>query len=125
VGALKTMREALAADLTVLGVPAAAAWPIEIAAPCVFVTPALAGEYVTPGPNFGGEYTVFVDVVIMVEHAAIEIALVALEDLLELALVHTADWALRAVDPPAPTTITDNGAQYLATVLHLSKSVRI
>jgi hypothetical protein len=125
---LRQLRETLAADLAEAGVTVTitAAWPApDLQVPCMFVAPPLSGSYVTPGPNFGSGFTVRVDVVMLVEHASAEASLAALEELIEAALINTADWALEGVDAPAPTAVTDGGGEYLAAVLHLSKSVTI
>lgn len=118
------LRAALVADLAVLGVPIAPSWPEVLSPPCGFITPPLAAEYVAQGPMFG-EYTISIDLVLMVEHADANEALIALEVLVEDALRNTADWTLTGVDAPAPTTVIENGADYLASVIHMSKPVRM
>ncbi|HLL68813.1 MAG TPA: hypothetical protein VK453_24330 [Micromonosporaceae bacterium] len=123
--AIKVLRETLAGELAdALGVPVDPAWPVQINPPCAFLTPSAGSSYVVAGKNFG-EYTVAVDVVLMVEHGAVEDALVALEALVEVALVNSADWVLDGVDSPAPTSVTESGAEYLASVMHLRKFVQL
>lgn len=122
-GALANQRNALVADLAALGVPIHAAWPSAVAVPCVFVTPPIGGDYITPGPQFGGVYTVAVDLVILVEHGPAADAFAALEDLIEAALANTVDWTLVGVDPPSPISVSESGAEYLGTAIHLSKPV--
>lgn len=124
-GALKVQRDTLVADLAPLGIPVHAAWPDAVVVPCAFITPPLGGGYIVAGPQFAGTYTVSVDVVILVGHADAADAFAALEDLIELTLVNTIDWTLTGVDPPSPVTVTENGAEYLGTVVHLSKPTRI
>jgi hypothetical protein len=68
---------------------------------------------------------VYVDLVILVEHSTAEDGFAALEALVELALLHTMDWALSGVDSPSPITVTESGAEYLGTVLHLRKTARL
>lgn len=118
------LRNALVADLAVLGVPIAPSWPDVLSPPCGFITPPLSDEYVRQGPMFG-EYTISMDLVLMVEHSDAAQALTALESLVEDALRNTADWTLTGVDAPAPTTAIEGGADYLASVIHLSKPTRM
>lgn len=118
------LRNALVADLAVLGVPISASWPDVLSPPCGFITPPLTAEYVRQGPMFG-EYTISMDLVLMVEHSDAAAALLALEDLVENALRNTADWTLTSVDAPGPTTAIEGGADYLASVIHLSKPARL
>lgn len=118
------LREQLAADLTALGVPVFASWPDQIALPCVYIMPPLGSVYVAAGPNFR-EYTVYTDVVILTDHADVVASLATLEGLLELAIVNSMDWTFGGVEPPAPITVTESGADYLGTVLHLSKPVNL
>jgi hypothetical protein len=124
VGAFSDLRDTLAADLAALDVPVHPAWPDTLVVPCVFLTPPLGGEYVTAGPTFGG-YTMAVDVVILVGHAQAGTAFAALEHLIETVLINTVDWSLDGVDSPSPISVTDGGAEYLGTVIHLSKTTRL
>jgi hypothetical protein len=71
-----------------------------------------------------GEYTVLIDVVILADHDDVVESLEVVETLLEQAIINSADWTFLSVEPPAPITVTDSGADYLGTVLHLSKPVR-
>lgn len=121
---LKPLREALVNDLSALGVPVYATWPTQINLPCVYVLPPLSAAYVTAGTNFG-EFTAYLDVAIIADHEPVGAALETVEELVELTLVHTADWMLDAVEPPAPITVTDSGAEYLGALVHLSKFVRL
>jgi len=114
------MRDELAADLAVLGVPIFSSWPTSINLPCVYVMPPLGSVFVSAGPNFR-EYTAHVDVAILADHEDVEAALETIETLLEAAIVNSMDWVLGGVEPPAPITVTDSGAEYLGTVMHLSK----
>jgi hypothetical protein len=124
VSVFQDLREQLAADLTALGVPVFASWPDQIALPCVYIMPPLGSVYVAAGPNFR-EYTVYTDVVILTDHADVVASLATLEGLLELAIVNSMDWTFGGVEPPAPITVTESGADYLGTVLHLSKPVNL
>lgn len=116
------LRDALVDDLPELSITAS--WPETLNPPCAFITPPLTDEYVRQGPMFG-EHTVALDLVLLVAHDDAGPALAALEAMLEYALSQTADWTLTGVDAPAPTTVSENGAEYLASVIHLSKPVRI
>ncbi len=118
------LRATLVADLAPLGVPVAAAWPDTLDPPCAFVAPPLADTYVLPGPNFT-EFTVAIDLIILVGHDDADASLAALDELIQLALVNTADWTLLGVDAPSPATVAEGGAEYLATAIHLSKPVRL
>lgn len=122
---LKALREALVADLSALGVPVYATWPTQINPPCVYVLPPISAAYITAGPNFGGEFIAHLDVAILAAHEPAGAALETVEELLELALIHTADWLLDAAEPPAPITVTDSGAEYLGALVHLSQPVRL
>jgi hypothetical protein len=119
-GVLTALRATLADDLAVLGIPVYAAWPTDLGVTCAFVAPTTTGEYVTSGPNFG-EWTALVDVVILAEHAPADEALASLEDLLETALINTADWRLRYCEPIGPITVTEEGSPYLGVVIHLAR----
>jgi hypothetical protein len=125
VSVLKALREALVSDLAALNVPVYATWPTQIDPPCLYVLPPLSAAYLTAGPNFGGEFTASLDVAIIAAHEPAGAALETVEELLELTLINTADWLLDAVEPPAPITVTDSGAEYLGALVHLSKSVRL
>lgn len=114
------LRAALVADLPDLHVQPA--WPMVLTPPCAFITPPLAETYVSRGPTFG-EHTVALDLLLLVAHDDADLALAALETMVEYALINTADWTLTGVDAPAPTSVTENGAEYLASVIHLSKPV--
>jgi hypothetical protein len=119
------LRAALAAELTPpMGVDVHPAWPDVLQPPCAFLAPPLADDYAKRGPNFG-EHTIALDLVILVDHGEAAAALTALEELIEAALVNTADWALTGVESPAPTTVTESGAEYLACVIHLSRAVQL
>jgi hypothetical protein len=118
------LRVQLTTDLAVLGVPVFASWPDQIALPCVYVMPPLGSVYIAAGPNFR-EYLVHIDVAILADHADVVESLETLEDLIELAIVNSMDWVLAGVEPPAPITVTESGADYLGTVLHLSKPVTL
>lgn len=116
------LRDALVDDLPELNI--SAAWPATLNPPCGFIAPPLTDEYVRQGPAFG-EHTIALDLVLLVPHDDAATALAALELMVEYALSQTADWTLTGVDAPAPTTVSDGGAEYLASVIHLSKPVRI
>jgi len=116
------LRDALVDDLPELNV--SPSWPDTLTPPCAFITPPLSDEYVKQGPMFG-EHTIALDLVLLVAHNDAATALGALETMVEYALSQTADWTLTSVDAPAPTTVSENGAEYLASVIHLSKPVRI
>jgi hypothetical protein len=121
--AFSDLRASLAADLAGMAATVTASWPEEIDPPCAFITPPIGGDYVRRGPTFR-EHTIVVDLVLLVEHGNANNALDQLEGLVQYALVNTAaDWALEGVEPPAPTTVVEGGAEYLASVIHLSKPV--
>jgi hypothetical protein len=124
VSAFSDLRTTLADDLAELGVTVSPSWPTTLNPPCAFITPPLTDDYAKQGPNFG-EHTIALDLVLLVDHDDAESALSVLESLIAAALVHTADWTLTGVDAPAPTTVSENGAEYLASVIHLSKPVRM
>jgi hypothetical protein len=124
VSVLRDLRVRLATDLAPLGVPVFAAWPDTIVLPCVYVLPPLGSIYVAAGPCLG-EYTVYIDVAILADHAKAPESLESLEDLLELAIKNSMDWAFNGVEPFAPITVTESGAEYLGTVMHLSKPVHL
>lgn len=124
----RDLRVQLAADLTDgltgLGATAFASWPDSITLPCLYVIPPLGNVYIAAGPNFR-EYTVHADVVLLADHADVVESLETLETLLEAAITHSMDWTFGGVEPPAPITVTESGADYLGTVLHLSKPVHL
>jgi hypothetical protein len=101
-----------------------ASWPDTIRTPCIFLTPPLIEDYVRRGPNFG-EHTVGMDIVIAVDENQPVDALTELERLLVIVLKNTADWQLVGVDSPAPTTVVENGLEYLACVVHLNKPAQL
>jgi hypothetical protein len=122
------MREGLATELEgvpdLAGVHVSSSWPETIETPCVFLTPPLVDDYVRRGPTFG-EHTVGLDILIAVDDDSAVVALAELERLLAVIIKYTADWNLLGVDSPAPTTVVENGAEYLACVVHLSKPTRL
>lgn len=122
--AFKDMRDELAADLEVLEVSVFSSWPQRITLPCVYVMPPLGSVYISAGPSFG-EYTVHADVAVLVDHDDVNEALETLETLLEGVIKNSMDWAFGGVEPPAPITVTESGADYLGAVLHLSKPIRL
>jgi hypothetical protein len=117
-------RTQLAADLSALGVTVHPSWPTALDPPCAFITPPISDQYLRAGQTFG-EYILSLDLVLLVEHADAADALATLEGLIETAVIHTADWMLSGVDAPAPTAVAENGAEYLAAAIHLSKPVRL
>lgn len=121
---IKALRDALASDLSPLGVTIHPAWPIDFEPPCAFVTAPLTASYVEAGPTFG-TYTVNVDVVLLVPHSTADAGLDAIEALVESTLLNTVDWRCLGVDTPAPITVVETGAEYLGTVVHLSKQTII
>jgi hypothetical protein len=120
--AFSDLRQSLIDDLPDLAV--SPAWPEVLSPPCAFIAPPLAETYVQRGPNFG-QFTIALDLYLLTPHADPADSLTQLEAMLSYALVNTADWTLVAVDAPAPTVVTESGAEYLATIVHLSKPVRI
>lgn len=120
--AFSDLRVRLVADLPELNV--SPAWPETLLPPCGFVIPPVAGEYVVPGPMFG-EHTISLDLVLLVAHGDVNTSLMELESMIEYALINTADWTVTGVDGPAPTSVSEQGADYLASVVHLSQPVRI
>lgn len=118
------LRQRLAEDLAELGISVFASWPSQITLPCVYVMPPLGSVYIAGGPNFR-EFTVHVDVAILTDHADVVESLETLETLLELAIVNSMDWMFGGIEPPAPITVTESGAEYLGTVMHLSKHVTL
>jgi hypothetical protein len=124
VSALKDLRDQLVTDLSVIDAAVFASWPTSISLPCLYVMPPLGNVYMTAGPCFG-EYTVLIDVVILADHAEVTESLEVLETLLETAIVNSADWTFVGVEPPAPIAVTESGAEYLGTVLHLSKPIHL
>jgi hypothetical protein len=122
VSVFSDLRAELVDDLPELDV--SPAWPATLNPPCGFITPPLTEDYVRQGPMFG-EHTVALDLVLLVAHDDAEAALTALELMVEYALSQTANWTLAGVDAPAPTTVSEHGADYLASVIHLSKPVRM
>jgi hypothetical protein len=125
VGAFKTLRDVLVADLAPLGVPVYSSWPSAVVAPCAFLTPPLSGPYVTGGREFGGSYVMAVDVILLVGHSPAAAGYEVLESLVELLLANTVDWTLISVDAPSAMTVTVSGAEYLGTIAHLSKPTRL
>lgn len=121
---LKDTRDQLAADLEILGVPVFSSWPSTIALPCIYVLPPLGSVYIAAGPNFG-EYTLHTDVAILADHADVTESLETLETLLEGAIKNSMDWVFGGAEPPAPITVTESGADYLGTVMHLSKPITL
>lgn len=125
--ALAAMRAQLAADLAglaPLGVTVSDQWPQAMTPPVAFVTPALTAAWIEPGPNFS-EYLIGLDVVLLVDHGASGPALFELETLVEAALGLLSEWGVTEVEPPAPTSVADNGAEYLAAVIHLTQPTQL
>lgn len=120
-GAFSDLRAALASDLADgMGVPVFPAWPDTVQPPCAFLVPPIASSYIIGGPQLQ-TYTLAVDVVILVPHGPADTGIGDLETLVESALKYSEDWSLSGVDAPSPVTVTEGGAEYLGTVLHLSK----
>lgn len=123
VSVFSELRDSLVADLPLLSV--SPAWPDTLSPPCGFIAPPLSEAWAVPGPNFGGEFTVSLDLVLLVAHDDAAASLAELEDMVAYALTYTADWVVTGVEAPAPTSVTEGGAEYLASVIHLSKPVQI
>jgi len=124
VSVLKDLRDQLAADLEVVGVPVFASWPTRITLPCIYVMPPLGSVYIAPGSGFR-EFLVYTDVAILADHDDVVASLEVVESLLEAVIVNSMDWGFNGVEPPAPITVTESGAEYLGTVLHLSKTITL
>lgn len=119
------LRVALADELApLLGVDVHAQWPDVLTPPCAYISPPLVDDYVRRGPTFR-EHTVALDLIVLVEHGDPATSLAALDALIEIAVVNTADWSLSGVDSPAPIQVSDGGAEYLASVIHLRKAVQL
>ena len=99
------LRSSLVADLPDLNV--SPSWPVVLSPPCGFITPPLSDVFVEAGPSFGGEFTVALDLVLLVAHDDAATSLAELEDMVVYALTYTADWAMTGVDSPAPTAVTE------------------
>jgi hypothetical protein len=121
---LGPVRETLVADLAPLGIPVTTSWPDELVFPLAFITPPINQNYLTGGDTFHS-FVVALDVAILVAHGDAAASLTVLENLIEQALLNTQDWNMIAVDAPAAMTVTENGAAYLGTVIHLSKSITL
>lgn len=125
------IRDQLQTDLTVIGVPVHAAWPPVVTPPCIFIVPPVVDQYIAPArkPDLtfaGGRFVYAVDAIIFVQHGDPDASLATLDDLIEQVLINTsADWFVSGVEPPSATKITEQGAEYLATAVHLSKPVAL
>ena len=119
---ITAVREQLAADLAEVGVPVHSQWPDRVTVPCLLLVPAADRPYVTGGQTFG-EYALALDVVVLVERGSHEVALPALEALLDAVLANTVDWGLTGID--SPTVVTVAGVDHLGTTVHLSKFARL
>ena len=125
ISALTAARHQLVTDLAGLGVPVSPSWPTPVVPPCAYVIPPLAGDYLRRGPAFG-EYTVTLSLVLLAGHGGSAGSLSLLESMLCYAVVNTAgNWDLVSVDPPAATTVSENGAEYLGAVITLSYFIRL
>lgn len=95
-------------------------WPTKVTAPpLVFIVPPQGAAYVTGGPNFA-QFTVSLDVVILVGRPDAADAVSHLDQLIEQVLANTMDWRLTGVDSPAIVTV--GGVDYLGSVAHLSQA---
>lgn len=121
---MQGLRDKLAADLAVLGVPVMDQWAIRAEPPTIFLAPPLAGPYVTPANTFQ-TYVMGLDVVVLVLRRPPDEGRAELEDLIEGVLVNSVDWAMRSVDSPAVATITDSTFEYLGSVVHLAKDLTL
>lgn len=119
---LTSVRAQLVADLAEAGVTVFEAWPTRVTPPCVFVTPSSAASYLAPGDTFGG-YRVSLDLVLLTTQATPEIALKALDTVIETVVINTADWQLEGCESPSLVTIS--GVEYLGTIVHISKQARL
>lgn len=119
---LTDLRLSLAADLPEL--EPLTSWPDVLNPPGAFITPPLAVDFISQGPNFG-EHTIALDLVLFVDHGDPAERLAELESMTQYALINTADWALTGVDAPSPIQINEDGGEYLTCVIHLSKAIRM
>jgi hypothetical protein len=117
------LRESLVTDLPELTI--SPSWPVTLSPPCGFITPPISDVFVEAGPSFGGQFTVALDLVLLVAHDDAATSLAELEDMVTYALINTADWVMTGVDSPAPTVVTEQGPEYMASVIHLRKTVLI
>lgn len=119
------LRAQLVADLEPIdGATVHPSWPDVVVPPFMFVTPPLSDDWARRGENFG-EHTIGLDLVVLVDHGDAATELATLESLVEQALKKIDDWDLLGVEPPTPTTVSDGGAEYLATVIRVSKPVEL
>jgi hypothetical protein len=123
-GKLKETRDALVADLSVLGVPVMDGWKLSAEPPCVLLTPAVL--YVEGGEQFAHSYVINIDAAVLVRNSSIpDHARTALEDLLETLLINTADWSLKGVDAPTISTVSGSTVEFLGTVVRLAKAFHL
>lgn len=122
-GKLKETRDALIADLAVLGVPVMDGWQLDAEPPCVLITAPSAGTYVEGGEQFAS-HVMNVDAVILVRNSTVEDqARDALENLLEDLLRNTADWSLNGAEAPTVAAIPGSTVEFFGTVVHLAKTL--
>jgi hypothetical protein len=119
---LTSLRAQLVQDLSVTDMPVFTQWPTRITPPCLFVTPSSISPYVRPGDAFGG-FLVALDVVALTTQATPDIALPALDAVIEKVLANTVDWQLESCD--GPSLVTVSGVEYLGTIVHISKHARL
>lgn len=119
---ISDMRQKAVADLSV-ATSVYDRWPDNFQPPGVMVLTPRSGNYITRG-QLVGEYEINLDVLVVVKRGATSQAeLTTLDELVEVVLYNTSDWAFRGVDSPALVNI--NGAQYPATIIHICKQDKL
>lgn len=117
---IRELREQLAADLAVIEVPVYPAWPAAPAIPSLIVTPA--PIYVAGGQTFG-RYVVTVQVLILASRQRDGASLDQLDQLIEMVLANTVDWALTGVE--APSLVSVGQQSVLGTLVTLAKGAAL
>jgi hypothetical protein len=120
---ITAMREQLASDLEVTGLPVYPAWPDKPAYPCVVVVPSGSGYVTSPPKMTFGEYLLWVDLLVLVKRDVGPVALAALDAVLGDVLANTVDWGLTRID--APSLVAVGQQQALGCLVTISKAFRL
>lgn len=118
---IKQARQSLIAALSSVEATILPSWLDKMTGdlPAIAIIPPATGNYIEASEDFGNEFTIYFDLLVMVLHQDSESALDELDELVEEVLAIDSPWLAKpSVD--FPSTITVGGTTLLTAVINLS-----